>query len=188
MKKKLYLIGILACLSLPIFAEDSNITVEKYGNSCIITNITGHKEVRCEVVYRKLSDGKFNRELRCSVKAANTSNMPVKMKDTVKMSADFWQDFETLIFQKYNEHTLWHNSYDSIVKNYEELKYAELPYIGEKCKKLNGTYHYDVVTGSTSCGYKQDFTKGMTKQEKADYNKAKEFEAEYENYLRYRDF
>ena len=103
MKKNLYIIGILACLSLPIFAEENNITVEKYDKSCHITTITGHNEVRCDVVYRKLSNGKFNRELRCTVKPANTNNEPVRMKDTVKMSADFWQDFETLIFQKYNE-------------------------------------------------------------------------------------
>ena len=136
MKKKLYTIGMLMCLSLPIFAEDNqnNITVEKYQNSCHITTVTGHNEVRCDVVYRKLADGKFNRELRCTVKPANTSNIPVKMKDTVKLSAEFWENFETLIFQKYNEHTLWYNSYDSIVKNPEELKYAQLPYIGEKCK------------------------------------------------------
>ena len=61
-------------------------------------------------------------------------------------------------------------------------------HISVKNVKLNGKYTYDVVTGHTTYTYKQDMTQGMTKQEKADYNRAKEFEVEYENYLKYRDF
>ena len=33
-----------------------------------------------------------------------------------------------------------------------------------------------------------DMTRGMTKQEKEDYFRAKDFEEEYQNYLRYRGF
>ena len=193
----------------------SKMEVSKVGNdyySCMNISFPPQnivKKMTCIVVYNP-ANNKYNRELRCYLSNYNPSREEVQksygedtcnnstyftdggvyLKNTVKIDLDTWKDMDKLIFDKYGKYSIWHNSPDSIVKDKDELIVARYStqYGKKECLAKNGKYTYDVVTGHTTCTYKQDMTQGMTKQEKAEYNRAKEFEAEYENYLKYRDF
>lgn len=162
---------------------DSNLLVRvfKNGNKYKIKMDYQNQKLNCEVVYRKINN-QYNRELRCS----DWNNR--HLKNTLNLQTEFWIDLDNLVFTKYNEYALWHNSPASIVKNKNELIIArESTEVGKKdCLAKGGKYSYDVVTGYTSCGYTQDLTKDMTKQEKEDYFRAADFEEEFENYIRYK--
>lgn len=167
------------------------------------------KKITCQVVHNP-ANNQYNREMRCFLTNYDSSrekfnkkhdiddcnsnlyytNNGRYLKNTIKLDTDTWKDMDKLIFDKYGKYSIWHNSPDSIVKDKDELIVARYStqYGKKECLAKNGKYTYDVVTGHTTCTYKQDMTQGMTKQEKAEYNRAKEFEAEYENYLKYRDF
>ena len=162
---------------------DSNLPVRvfKNGDKYNIKMNYQNKKLNCEVVYRKINN-QYNRELRCSDWNSR------RLKNTLNLPTEFWIDLDNLVFTKYNEYALWHNSPASNVKNKNEFIIArESTEIGKKeCLAKGGKYSYDVVTGYTSCGYTQDMTAGMTKQEKENYLRYLDFEDDYENYLKHK--
>jgi len=86
------------------------------------------------------------------------------------------KSIDELTYRKYDVYSIWHNNPESTIKNVKELQIAQSFYNSKSCK---GTYKYDVVTGNSSCSERVNMLDGMTKQEKEDYFRAKDFEEEY---------
>ncbi len=161
--------------------SDFPVRVFKNGNQYNIKMNYQNQKLNCKTVYRKIKN-QYNRELRCSDWNGQ------HLENTLNLPTEFWINLDNLIFTKYNEYALWHDSPASIVKNKNELIIAKTSTeIGKKaCLEKGGKYSYDVVTGCTNCSYTLDWTKDMTKKEKEDYFRAKDFEEEYKNYLRHK--
>lgn len=137
----------------------------------------GNKDLKCNVVYRK-EKSQYVRKMSCSY------GLYYESKDLAIPTAT-WIDLDKLIFTKYSEYSLWHNSPDPIIKNGKELQLAKIanpppPKNGTPCKV--GT-----MTGIWQDGFcAVDMTAGMTKQEKEDYFRALEFQEELEHYKKYK--
>lgn len=140
----------------------------------------------CDVVYRK-NGAKYTRKLNCR-KAIEYNNYRneytyASSGNDIEIPTETWISFDKLVFNKYDVYSVWHKSPNKIVKDGRELQIAKIlnpppPKNGTPCKMVS-------ITGiwrNGSCIV--DMTKGMTKQEKEDYFRAKEFEEELENYLR----
>lgn len=164
--------------------EKQPVRVFKNGNNYNKrTNYEG-RDLNCTVVYRKINK-LYNRELRCGVCANYECTRSNGLNNTVKIPTETWKNFDELTYKKYNVYSIWHNNPESTVKNAKELGIAQSFYKPVNCK---GTYGYDVVTGHSHCSERINWLEGMTKQEKEDYFRAKDFEEEYENYIRYKGY
>lgn len=180
MKRIFYIMLTIILATMLVYAGPvTNIEVSKNGNNYFVKMTCDNQDFACEVVYRKLANNQYNRELRCALVKGVSDR--VYLKDTLKVPTETWQNFDKLIYNKYGEYSLWHNNPASLVKEVNELKKAKSYYSDPACT-------YNVINGIKNCSYKIDFTKDMTKQEKEDYFRAKDFEAEYENYKRYRGY
>lgn len=79
------------------------------------------KNLKCDVIYTRKGN-LYNRELACRNGYTYTSGSGTN----IKMPNEFWINFDQLIFNKYNEYSLWHSNPDSIIKNSKELQLAKL--------------------------------------------------------------
>lgn len=192
MKKFLLICFLIFNLTLIVYADTPNaennvpIKVFKNGNNYYVRMTAQNKKLICNVRYERNGINYF-RELRCE-KDDNTSYY-AKPRTNVKLPVETWRNLDILIFNKYGEYSIWHDNPDPNVKSNKELQLAKTlnpppPKDGTPCGSpatggvgiwKNGACHIDN-------------TKGMTQQEKEDYFRAKDFEEEYQNYLRYRGF
>ena len=171
MKKLLLTSSIIVISSLVVLADENIKTeISKYGNTYFLNTKT--KQNRLTVL-----------SLRCSVCKDVVCMKRQQLKNTLKFPTEDWINLDTLAFEKYGEYALWHNSPESIVKDAKELAIAKSYYQSKNC---NGKYEYDVVNDRSYCTETVDLTKDMTKQEKEDYFRAKDFEEDYENFIRYK--
>ncbi len=148
------------------------------------------QNLSCDVVYRK-NGTQYIRKLNCR-KAIEYDNYRdeytyASSGNDIEIPTETWINFDKLVSNKYNVYSIWHNSPNQIVKDNKELQLAKTlnpppPKNGTPCKmgSMIGVWK------NGSCVV--DMTRGMTKQEKEDYFRAKDFEEEYQNYLRYRGF
>ena len=163
---------------------DSNLPVQvfKNGDRYSIKMQQQGKNLKCDVIYTRKGN-LYNRELACRNGYTYTSGSGTN----IKMPNEFWINFDQLIFNKYNEYSLWHSNPDSIIKNSKELQLAKLlnpppPKDGTPCG--SPTTGGVGIWKNGACVV--DMTKDMTKQEKEDYFRAADFEEEFENYIRYK--
>ena len=183
MKKLLLTSSIIVISSLVVLADENIKTeISKYGNTYFLNTKTKTEQINCTVVYRKIGN-KYNRVFRCCVWKDVVCMKRQQLKNTLKFPTEDWINLDTLAFEKYGEYALWHNSPESIVKDAKELAIAKSYYQSKNC---NGKYEYDVVNDRSYCTETVDLTKDMTKQEKEDYFRAKDFEEDYENFIRYK--
>lgn len=168
------------------------VRVFKSGDKYNIKMNYQNMNLSCNVVYKK-ENSQYLRKLSCRKANSNNGDIEeysyISSGNDIKVPIETWVNFDKLIFNKYDEYSLWHNSPNPIIKGGKELQLAKLanpapPKNGDKCGSpttggigvwKNGACHVDM-------------TKDMTKQEKEDYFRAKDFEEEYENYLRYRRY
>ncbi|MCQ2738625.1 MAG: hypothetical protein MJ237_00190 [bacterium] len=159
--------------------RDLPIQIFKHGDSYDVKMKQNDKDLLCNVVYRK-ENSQYIRKMTCK--------SSYKKGIDVKIPTETWIDLDKLIFNKYNEYSLWHDNPNPIVKAENELKLAKIknpppPKDGTVC---SSPFIGKGVWKNGACVV--DMTKGMTKQEKEDYFRAKDFEEEYENYLKYKDY
>lgn len=165
--------------------RDLPIRVFKNGDEYNIKMNYQNKNLSCNVVYRK-EKSQYLRVLSCS-EAINEYNYSDFRTDT-KIPVETWINFDKLIFKKYNEYSLWHNSPNPIITGGKELQLAKL---ANPAPPKNGDPCGSPTTGGVgvwkngSCYI--DMTKDMTEQEKEDYFRYKDFEEDYENYLKFRN-
>ena len=165
--------------------RDLPIRVFKNGDEYNIKMNYQNKNLSCHVVYRK-EKSQYLRVLSCS-EAINEYNYS-DFRTDIKIPVETWINFDKLIFKKYNEYSLWHNSPNPIITGGKELQLAKL---ANPAPPKNGDPCGSPTTGGVgvwkngSCYI--DMTKDMTEQEKEDYFRYKDFEEDYENYLKFRN-
>lgn len=164
--------------------ENQPVRVFKSGDNYKVKMKYEGRDLSCTVVYRKINK-LYNRELRCGVCTDYECTRSNRLNNTVKLPTETWKNLDELTYRKYDVYSIWHNNPESTIKNAKELEIAQSFYNSKRCK---GVYKYDVVTGYSSCSERVNMLEGMTKQEKEDYFRAKDFEAEYENYKKYRGY
>lgn len=164
--------------------ENQPVRVFKSGDDYKVKMKYEGRDLSCTVVYRKINK-LYNRELRCGVCTDYECTRSNRLNNTVKLPTETWKNLDELTYRKYDVYSIWHNNPESTIKNAKELEIAQSFYNSKRCK---GVYKYDVVTGYSSCSERVNMLEGMTKQEKEDYFRAKDFEAEYENYKKYRGY
>lgn len=164
--------------------ENQPVRVFKSGDSYKVKMKYEGRDLSCTVVYRKINK-LYNRELRCGVCVNYECTVDNKLNNTIKLPTETWKNLDELTYRKYDVYSIWHNNPESTIKNAKELKIAQSFYKPINCK---GTYGYDVVTGHSHCSEKINWLEGMTKQEKEDYFRAKDFEEEYENYKKHKGY
>ena len=165
--------------------RDLPIRVFKNGDEYNIKMNYQNKNLSCNVVYRK-EKSQYLRVLSCS-EAINEYNYS-DFRTDIKIPVETWINFDKLIFKKYNEYSLWHNSLNPIITGGKELQLAKL---ANPASPKNGDPCGSPTTGGVgvwkngSCYI--DMTKDMTEQEKEYYFRYKDFEEDYENYLKFRN-
>lgn len=162
------------------------VQIFKNGDRYNVKMKSQEQNLSCNVVYRK-NGTQYIRKLNCR-KAIEYDNYKDEYNyassgNDVEIPTETWINFDKLVFNKYNIYSIWHSSPNQIVKDNKELQLAKTlnpppPKNGTPCKmgSIIGVWR------NGSCIV--DMTRGMTKQEKEDYFRAKEFEEELENYLR----
>ena len=162
--------------------ENQPVRVFKSGDNYKVKMKYEGRDLSCTIVYRKINK-LYNRELRCGVCTDYEFTRNNKLNNTVKLPTETWKNLDELTYRKYDVYSIWHNNPESTIKNAKELEIAQSFYNSKRCK---GVYKYDVVTGNSFCSEWVNMLEGMTKQEKEDYFRAKNFEEEYKNYKKYR--
>lgn len=185
--KKLLISIFIVMASVP-FALSADIDVIQNKNSIDIINMPFKDDCigNCYVAHTEKPP--YARILRCKVsqKTQNPDLYGVWM-DT-KLPKEVWTLFDKYYYKKYGKYSPWHNNPDPIIKNENELaairtdKRKSIELATAECKKYGGSSYYDKATGACH----MDMTAGMTTKEKSDYAKAKTFEKDYKNYLKYK--
>lgn len=171
--------------------RDLPVRVFKDGDKYNIKMNYQNKNLSCNVIYRK-EKSQYLRVLRCS-EAVNYNSYTKEYKYSfsgtdVKVPIETWINFDKLILKKYNKCSLWHNSPNPIITGGKELQLAKL---ANPAPPKNGTPCGSPTTGGIGVWKNGtcyiDMTKDMTEKEKEDYFRYKDFEENYENYLKYRN-
>ncbi len=157
----------------------SPVKVFKDGDRYSIKMEQGNKNLYCDVVYKK-ENSQYIRKMKCSYGLYYDGKY-------LKIPTETWIDFDKLIFNKYNEYSLWHNNPNPVIKTGKELQLAKKqnpppPKNGDPC----GTFANPTIGVWQNGACVTDWTKGMTKQEKDDFFRALEFQEELEHYKKYK--
>lgn len=106
----------------------------------------------------------------------------------MNMPSEQWLLLDKLFYNQYGKYSPWHSNPAPIIKNANELnairaeKIKSIQLATAECKKHGGSSYYDKTTGACHI----DMTAGMTATEKSNYAKAKDFEDDYKNYVKYK--